>query len=210
MNPKTEKQLAEQRTRWSQRANDWDEDISQTDHYANFEDGYQQFLNLMRQELSGSKKFETGLDLGCGSGVTSVELNKNVKRIFLLDLADGMLQVALQKIPKAIALRASATDVPLLNNSIDVAISRGVVVSHLPVEVASNFFSELGRLVRKKGIVIFDFIANIETVEYKNTSPKIVFTKEQIKKELGERGFIKIKFDGSNTNRVIRVSAIKK
>ncbi|MEI7621510.1 MAG: class I SAM-dependent methyltransferase [Candidatus Moraniibacteriota bacterium] len=206
----TKKQLEEQRLRWNKRADGWDNDILQLEHYANFEDGYQRFMDLLKSELRSVKKLATGLDLGCGSGITSIELGKKVKQLFILDLADDMLRIALRKVPNAVALRASATDVPLLSNSMDFVISRGVVVSHLPSEVIDDFFHELARLVRKGGKVIFDFIANIETVEYENTSPKIVFTKVQIEKKLSALGFIEIKFDGNDLNRVIRVSAIKK
>lgn len=209
MNQDQEKQLAEQRERWNSRASEWDRCITDPSHYANFEDGYKKFLDFEEKELSQIENVEAGVDIGCGSGVTSPMLAEKVKQIYLLDLSEKMLEEAKKKVPSAILLNASVTEIPLPDYSIDVAISRGIIVSHLPKGGPENFFDELTRIMKNGGKIIFDFMSNIDSVDFKNSSPKILFTKQQIKHELEARGFFNINFDGENENRVVRVSAIK-
>lgn len=209
MEETTKKQLEEQRQRWNARSDDWDSHISDPGHYANFESGYNKFLEFEEAHLSELVNHESGIDLGCGTGVTSVILAKKVKQVYLLDLAEKMLKQAKGKIPNAIVLHASVTDVPLADDTVDVAISRGIVLSHLPKELVGGFFDELARIVRSKGMIIFDFLSNPESVSFTNVSPKIPFTKEQISSELGKRGFEEFIFDGEDSNRVVRVRAIK-
>jgi ubiquinone/menaquinone biosynthesis C-methylase UbiE len=203
-------QLKLQQERWNSRADKWDEDIKCPEHYANFEDGYQKFLDFEKRELSGLEKQESGIDIGCGTGVTSVILADKVKNIYLLDIAEKMLMEAKKKLPNAIILNTSATDIPLADSSINVALSRGIVVSHLPESLQENFFDELKRVVRPDGKIIIDFLSNIDTVDFPNASPKVMFTKQEVKEALEERGFSNIVFDGEDNNRVIRVSAIKR
>lgn len=203
------KQLKQQRERWNSRAANWDEDIKNPEHYANFEDGYQKFLDFEEKELSTLKNADSGIDIGCGSGVTSVILAKKVKKIYLLDIAEEMLKKAEEKVPDSISLNSSATSIPIADGSVDVAISRGIVVSHLPEGLQNNFFDELNRILRKDGKIIIDFLSNIETADFSNASPKIPFTKEEIKEILESRCFSNIIFDGEGNNRVIRVSAMK-
>ncbi len=206
----TQKQLEDQRDRWNSRAEKWDENIKDEEHYANFEEGYKKFLILEEDLLQKHGPFEVGLDIGCGSGVTSVVLQKHTKALYILDLAENMLKVAKEKVPNAIALHSSATDIPLDNNSVDVVISRGVIPSHLPRNTYIDFFKEAGRVIRKGGLFIFDFISNIESVGFSNLSPKITYTQEEIEMHLTMYGFKKISFDGESSDRVRRVYAVRK
>lgn len=202
-------QLKQQRERWNSRAANWDDDIKSPEHYANFEDGYQKFLDFEEKELLKLENLNSGIDIGCGSGVTSVILAKKVKKLYLLDLAEKMLEQAKKKVPDATTINASATNIPLPEASIDVAISRGIIVSHLPIGLQSNFFDELNRIVRSGGKIIIDFLSNIDSADFQNASPKVAFTKQEMQKELESRGFSNIVFDGEDDNRVVRVSAIK-
>lgn len=202
-------QLKKQKGRWNDRAGGWDDNISDEGHYTNHENGYEKFLDFEKRELQKIAQAESGIDLGCGTGVTSEILATKVNNIYLLDLADKMLEEAKKKIPRAHLINASAADIPLADNTIDVAISRGIVLSHLPEEMTEDFFNELGRIVRANGVVIFDFLCNPNSGDFENLSPKIPFSKEQIKEKLEARGFDNIIFDGAR-ERVVRVSAIKK
>ncbi|KKS77041.1 MAG: SAM-dependent methyltransferase [Parcubacteria group bacterium GW2011_GWC1_43_11b] len=206
----TKKQLSSQKERWGGRASDWDEEIKKADHYANFENGYQRFLDLEKELLKKLSDLEAGIDLGCGTGVTSKVLAEKVKTIYLLDLSSEMLKEAKKKVPKSIILESSVSSIPLSDNSVDVAISRGVVVSHLPKELVEDFFTEMARIVRAGGLILFDFINRLDTVDFKMESNKNVFSREQIKLELEKRGFENMNFDGEENYRVIRVWATKK
>jgi len=198
-----------QQKRWNSRAASWDDEIMNPEHYVNFEEGYQRFLDFEKRELSQLEKQESGIDIGCGTGVTSVILSDKVKNIYLLDIAEKMLVEAKKKLPNAVAINASATDIPLPSDSINVVVSRGIVVSHLPEGMQESFFNELQRIVRKGGKIIIDFLSNTDTADFHNVSPKIAFTIQEMQRILESRGFSRVVFDGENSNRVIRVSAIK-
>lgn len=201
-------QLADQKSRWDSRAATWDKDLEDPKHYANFENGYQRFLDFEKSELVGFRG-EVGIDLGCGTGIASVLLAEKVDRIFLLDLSSEMLKEAHKKIPQGMILNVSATEYYLPNNYVDVAISRGILVSHLPALLVPRFFGELQRVVKPGGKIIFDFMDNPGTADYKLSSPKNIFTLEQMTEVLEGVDFEQIKFDGTDENRVVRVSAVK-
>lgn len=202
-------QIREQQKRWNERAGVWDSDIQQQSHYVNFESGYHEFLRLEEEILEKKQKIETGLDIGCGTGVTSELLSRHVSKIYVLDIAKKMLEEAKKKVPAAITICASATQIPLDDASIDIAVSRGVVVSHLPRDIYLNFFREIERIVKIGGIVLFDYLSNLESVHFSIQSSKILFSKEEIEIILLGHGFEKIKFYGSQENRVVRVSAVR-
>lgn len=203
-------QIEKQKERWNTRANKWDTDIKSADHYANFEDGYEKFLDLEEKILENMKPVATAIDLGCGTGQTTSLLVGKAEKIYILDIAEEMLKKAKKKVPQAIPLCASVTEVPLPDKSVDIAISRGIVVSHLPESITGKFFSELGRMVKPAGKVIFDYLSNPDTASYQNQSPKIPFTKKEIVSLLEAQGFSNVMFDGEENNRVVRVSADKK
>jgi ubiquinone/menaquinone biosynthesis C-methylase UbiE len=202
-------QIEKQKERWNSRAGKWDADIQSADHYANFEDGYQKFLILEKEILSNMKPVEAAIDLGCGTGQTTALLKGKAEKIYILDIAEEMLKETQKKVPEAIPLCASVTSVPLPDKSVDLAISRGIVLSHLPASLTGTFFSELGRIVRMDGKVIFDYLSNPDTASYQNQSPKIPFTMKEVTDSLEAQGFGNITFDGEESNRVVRVSADK-
>ena len=203
-------QIEEQSERWGSRANTWEKEITSPNHYANFEGGYEKFLKLEEQILSKLAPVKTAIDLGCGTGQTSKLLENKAETIYILDIAGKMLDEAKKRVPKAIPLLASVTSIPLPNESVDIAISRGVVVSHLPSSLTDSFFTELGRVVRQSGKIMFDYISNLESVDFKNQSPKITFTKKEMREKLEQNGFINIISDGHVTDRVMRVIADKR
>ncbi len=202
-------QLEAQRRRWDSRASQWDESIRDPDHYANFEDGYERFLEFERERLASLPDARAGLDIGCGTGGASMVLSEKVEKLFLVDFSEKMLEEARKKIPAAILLWASATSLPVQDASVDIAVSRGVVISHLPQGLANGFLDELARVMKPGGTVIFDFLCNLDTAEYRDISPKGVFERQQVWERLESRGFADILFDGEPRARVVRVSATK-
>jgi len=201
-------QLADQKARWDSRAATWDKELEDPKHYANFENGYQRFLDFERSGLANFKG-EVGLDLGCGTGITSVPLAEKVEHTILLDLAPEMLKEAHKKVPQGVLLNAGATEIPLRDNSVDVAISRGILVSHLPALLVPRFFEEIKRVVRPQGKIIFDFMDNPGSADFKLSSPKNIFTLHELTQTLMKYGFGLIRFDGDDISRVVRVSALK-
>ena len=210
MNNKKHPQIISQEKRWDARAKKWDEYIKYKEFYTNFEEGYEKFIKLEKNILQRNKNLDIGLDIGCGTGETSKILSEYVKKIYLLDISKEMLKIAKRKVPQAITIHSSATNIPLKNNSVDIVISRGVVISHLPEDIYISFFKELERIIKNKGVILFDYISNMENVNFPPTSKKIVFSKEEIKEYLLDHGFYKIKIYGGKNQRVSRVYAIKK
>jgi len=206
----TKDQLTSQQQRWNERSKQWDVDIQQPDHYANFEAGYQKFVDLEERIFGTFPKRETGIDIGCGTAAATGPLAAHVERLYLLDLAEQMLQEAKNKYPNAVLLHSGASEIPLDNQSIHLAISRGIIVSHMPKELIPSFFSELGRIVKPDGVVIFDFLSNDGSAAFSNVSEKISFTQDEIRQNLQKVGFDNIQFDGDPSLRVMRVVAYKK
>ena len=197
------------RERWNDRASTWDTEILKPEHYANFEEGYHKFLDFETDVLDAFPKALVGIDLGCGTGIAAEPLSKRVDKLFLLDIAEQMLEEAKKKYPDAIFLHESATAIPLDDNSIDVAISRGVLISHLPQGEYPNFLSEVHRILRPGGLFIIDFLNNLQTADFHLSSEKTVFTREGITEELKKFGFGDLVFDGQDTSRVLRVATVK-
>jgi ubiquinone/menaquinone biosynthesis C-methylase UbiE len=196
--------------RWNSRASTWDSEILKNEHYVNFEDGYRKFLDFEKMLLEAYPDSEVGIDLGCGTGVASEALSKKVEQLILLDVAEQMLELALNKFPGAVVLNESATDTSLPDESVDIAVSRGVLISHLPQGEYVNYLNEVYRMLKSGGLFVFDFLNNLTTADYHLSSEKTVFTKQGIEDELEKRGFENIVFDGEESSRVLRVAACKK
>ncbi|MFA6100153.1 MAG: class I SAM-dependent methyltransferase [Patescibacteria group bacterium] len=203
-------QLKSQQQRWNERSRQWDSEIQRPDHYANFEDGYKRFVDLEEKVFGALSKQESGIDIGCGTAAATGPLAKHVQKLYLLDIAEQMLQEAQKKYPGAVLLHSGASDIPLGDESVHLAISRGIVVSHMPKELIPRFFSELSRIVKPNGVIIFDFLSNDGSASFTNLSEKISFTQAEIIQNLQNVGFEKIEFDGDPSLRVVRVVANKK
>jgi predicted TPR repeat methyltransferase len=196
------------RERWNSRAYSWDTEILRPEHYVNFEDGYRKFLDFETAVLDAFPSVATGIDLGCGTGIAAEPLSKKVEKLFLLDIAEKMLEEAEIKFPEADILHESATNISLDDDSVDVAISRGVLISHLPQGEYINYLSEVHRILKPGGLFIFDFLNNLQTADYHLSSEKTVFTRESITEELKRQGFGNSIFDGQDINRVLRVAVV--
>lgn len=197
------------RERWNGRAGNWDNEISNPDHYANFESGYEKFLSFEEKILENIGEAETGIDLGCGTAVAAGPLSKKVENLYLLDLAESMLKEAHEKYPKAVLLHSSVTAIPLGIASVDYAVSRGVVISHLPHGEQENFLNEVWRILKPGGIFIFDFLNNMKTADFHLSSEKTVYTIVEIIEVLRSFGFEIHSIDGDENSRVVRVAAYK-
>lgn len=195
------------RDRWNSRAENWDSEISKPEHYANFESGYEKFLAFEEKILENIGEAETGIDLGCGTAVAAGPLSRKVENLYLLDLAESMLKIAGEKYPKAALLHSSVTAIPLENESVDYAVSRGVVISHLPQGEQGNYLSEVHRILKPGGIFIFDFLNNMKTADFHLSSEKTVYTIKEIIEELKSFGFEAISTDGDEMSRVVRIAA---
>lgn len=197
---------------WGSVASIWDIETKNPNHFVNFENGYKKFTLFESKILRGIGLKDSGLDIGCGTGLASAQLAKYVKNLYLLDISDKMLIIAKSKYPYAKIFCASGTEMPIEDSSIDIAISRGIIISLLAYkEEIDKFIDEVYRILRSDGIVVYDFLSNTKTAKFKlKESYKRSFTKYEMRSLLENRKFYKIKFDGSKNARVIRVCATKR
>ena len=202
-------QLKDQEERWDSRASSWDKEIQDEDSYVNFENGYEEFLAVQKELLNDMGNVGVGIDIGCGSGVPSAMLANYVSTLYLLDLSEKMLEEAKKKVPGAILLHTTATEIPLDDRTVDVVISRGVVVSHLPHSIYMDFFKEVQRITKDGAVLLFDFMSNMKSADFVNQSPKISFSEKEIEEILTSHEFTNITFYGEPINRVVRVSAVR-
>lgn len=204
-----ESQFESFRSRWNERAASWDKELTKPDHYANFERGYQKFLRFEEVVLRVNGAAETGIDLGCGTGIAAGPLEEVVANLYLLDLSENMLIEARKKYPDAMLLHSSVTNIPLDAETVDYAISRGVVISHLPPGEQNNFLSEVKRILKPGGLFIFDFLNNLKSADFKLSSEKTTYSIPEIEELLIVSGFEVMLVDGNETSRVVRVAVSK-
>ncbi|MCL4362934.1 class I SAM-dependent methyltransferase [Candidatus Marsarchaeota archaeon] len=196
---------------WNGVAHRWDSDIENPGHYVNFEDGYKKFDRFASGIISKMGKVDSGIDIGCGTGKASAVLAKHVKNLMLLDISYKMLEIAKKKYPKARILYASVTDMHIESECVDIAISRGILISLLARKAKINqMLNEINRVLKPGGAILFDFLSNTKTAKFKaQESYKKAFTKREITCLLKEKKFNRINFDGKVGSRVIRVCARK-
>ncbi len=105
------------------------------------------------------------LEVGCSSGFMLAELHRQwpVAQLAGLDaLADG-LPAARERVPEAEIAHASATHLPVADESIDVVIALNVL-EHVPDDVAA--FSEAGRVLRSGGVLVAVIPHNPKLYDY--------------------------------------------
>lgn len=100
----------------------------------------------------------TVLDLGCGTGILSRRIASmmNVKRVVGIDISPlSVGQASCKGIPGCSFSVASATQIPLKDNSVDSVIAYGDILSHIYSDYHSAV-SEVARVCRAGGYIFFD------------------------------------------------------
>jgi len=107
---------------------------------------------VLAEALSG-KKFETALDVGCGTGWSSVALIGFCDCVIGVDESESMLAAALIH-PKVDYKHGDGTDLPIGNDAIDVVTIAGAL-SYLNI---TEFVRELKRVCRPSATILpYDF-----------------------------------------------------
>jgi len=117
--------------------------------------------NLSEQELVNfieSRKSETLLDTGCGTGVNILRLHSRVRNIFAIDYAWGLLErcqnrIHAHKIRNAYLCHASATAIPLPDCSVDRILCLSVM-QYLNDEEFRQALREFVRVLTPGGTMI--------------------------------------------------------
>lgn len=99
------------------------------------------------------------LDVGCGPGVFSKEILKKGNKLWGIDLSSKMIQEVKKRMngeyPKAIFSTGDICNLNFPNNFFDVVVAIGVLEY---IKDDKKAFSELGRVVKKGGILIVTVI----------------------------------------------------
>ena len=125
-------------------------------HYAAYRPPLHQ--HILKRALNGADNFSAGLDVGCGTGRSSVALAEFCERVYAVDASQSMLDAATPH--HAITyLQGAGENIPLPDRSIDVATFAG---SLFYVDFDSTV-REISRVCRHDALIIaYDFEVLIE------------------------------------------------
>ncbi len=110
-------------------------------------------LPILKRAIIGSKRFSDGLDVGCGTGRSSVALAEFCERVYAVDPSQSMIEAATPH--AAVSYRSgSGEHIPLPDRSIDVVTFAG----SLFYADLDHTVKELRRVCRPGSLVIpYDF-----------------------------------------------------
>lgn len=130
-----------------------------------FSDAYKRTIEYTIKYL---KKTDTVLDIGCGTGITTVEIANYVKEICALDLSDKMLEIAKKKalsrsIDNISFYQKSIFDQDIKNKSYDVIIAFNILCY---IQEDNDFIEQIYELLNDGGIFISvtDCLGEKETI----------------------------------------------
>ena len=127
-------------------------------HYAAYRPPLHQ---LIINEALENQQFEVGLDIGCGTGCSTIALADNCRQIFGVDSSQYMLDKA-RKTPKVNYLHGSGENLPIPDASVDLVTLAGVL-SYLNEEAVVE---ELKRVCCNNALVLtYDFEIQIGDLE---------------------------------------------
>jgi SAM-dependent methyltransferase len=104
---------------------------------------------------------ESALEIGSGCGFTSRELARRVARLQCLDVSESFLAFARDEcadVPNVSFQRGTYTDLSAIDPASVDAVLASAVFIHADLYSIDRFFSELARVVRDGGRVVFDFL----------------------------------------------------
>lgn len=126
----------------------YDEEIAR--HYAAFRPPLHQ---VIMGEVFPGQEFETGLDIGCGTGCSTIVLADYCGKVIGIDHSHNMLDMATRN-PKVTYLFGSANDLPIEDASVDLVSFAGV----LPYLNMDAVMRELKRVCRGNAFLCpYDF-----------------------------------------------------
>lgn len=159
---------------WNKISGNYDKQVEKI-----FSDAYKRTIEYTIKYL---KQTDTVLDVGCGTGITTVEIANFVKEIYALDLSDKMLEIAKKKalakrIDNIIFYQKSIFDQDIKNQSYDVIVAFNLLCY---IKEDNDFIKRIYDLLNDGGI----FISVTDCLGEKET----IFIKLQ--KLLGQIGII--------------------
>jgi len=120
-------------------------------HYRSYRPPLHQMI--LGRVLSSGETFYDGLDVGCGTGHSSVALAQHCLRVYGIDPSQSMLDEAMPHV-KITYLKAAGEYIPLRDRSVDVVTFAG----SLFYTKSDAFLRELKRVCRQQALAIpYDF-----------------------------------------------------
>jgi SAM-dependent methyltransferase len=119
-------------------------------------------------------KFDTGVDLGCGTGRVSEILAEYCEHTIGVDASEAMLDVARQRSGDKISYQdGEVSKLPLEDNSVDIITAIGVIGA-LDAQQEIGIFTEAARVLKDGGVLIDGYYGNtiqnaLITLSWKNT-----------------------------------------
>ncbi len=127
-------------------------------HYASYRPPLHELI--LKESIPTGKKFENGLDLGCGTGISTIALAPYCTNIYGVEPSDAMLKKA-NAHDKVTYLQGTGNSIPLPNTSIDLVTFAG----SLFYAKSNVLIEELQRVCRNQAIIlIYDFKVLLEDV----------------------------------------------
>lgn len=119
-----------------------------------------QILNYYVQKLLPFWKDKVILDVGCGSGIQTIQYARGAKHVFAIDLSENLIRKLQKKVKSCdlcnvTIIQSDATRIPLESDSVDFVSAYGDVIGHIP-----NFheaIAEMARVCKNGGIVTIEY-----------------------------------------------------
>ena len=106
----------------------------------------------------------TLLDVGCGSGGSSILANKRGAEVHGIDVAEGLLSFAIQRVPKGVFQVADIENLPYEDNMFDVIFAANSL-QYSEDRIAA--LQELKRVCKPDGRIIAGLFGQPEKVDYR-------------------------------------------
>lgn len=124
---------------------------------------------LILDEVLNGRQFETGLDIGCGTGYSAIALLEYCEHVMAVDCSQAMLASAIEN-PDVTYFLGRGEELPIEDASVDVATFAGVL-SYLDTQA---IVSELKRVCRPGSIVVpYDFEIILDDILQQFSLPDI-------------------------------------
>ncbi len=141
------------------------------------------FLDYFVQKLVPLWRGQIVLDVGCGSGLQTVEFAPRAKRVIAIDIAGALMRKVREKLrlrglTNVTLIQGNATQIPLRDDSVDFVSAYGDVIGHIPEY--ERAIAEMARVCRPGGTV---------TIEYDNKWHfGLLFHLDELRNALTTRG----------------------
>lgn len=118
------------------------------------------FLDHFVQKLTPHWRGRIVLDVGCGSGLQTIQFAPRAKHVVAIDISGALMRkvqekMRLQGLTNVTLLQGNATQLPLEDSSVDFVSAYGDVIGHIPEY--ERAIAEMARVCRPGGTVTIEY-----------------------------------------------------